>query len=76
MDMDVVIYGIIRALAILACWLLDIYSPTMEKESVTTHATEILRPEATKVILPICCFCLRIRDAHGNWHDSSEYFEA
>jgi hypothetical protein len=73
MDFDVVIYGLIGALAILVCWLLDIYSPTMGKESFTRHTTKILRSEKTKVILPICCFCLRIRDAHGNWHERSEF---
>ncbi len=39
--MDIVIYGIIGALAILVCWLLDIYSPTMGKESISMYSTEM-----------------------------------
>jgi hypothetical protein len=73
MDIEIVIYGIIGALAILVCWLLDIYSPTMEKESISMYATEILSSEKSPVILPTCCFCHKIRDDHGNWHERSEY---
>ena len=71
--MDIVIYGIIGALAILVCWLLDIYSSTMGKESISMYSTEILRSEKSKVILPTCCICQKIRDDQGNWHERSEY---
>ena len=71
--MDIVISGIIGALAILVCWLLDIYSSTMGKESINMYALEIQQSEKTKVILPTCCFCRKIRDDQGNWHERSEY---
>jgi hypothetical protein len=71
--MDVVIYGIIGALAILVCWLLDIYSPTMGEESTSMYSTEILRSEKPRVILPTCCLCQKIRDNQGNWHERREY---
>jgi len=70
--MDIVIYGIIGALAILVCWLLDIYSSTMEKESISMYSTEILHSEETKVILPTCCFCRKIRDEQGIWHERND----
>jgi hypothetical protein len=73
--MEIVIYGIIGALAILVCWLLDIYSPTMEKESISMYSTEILRCEKSTVILPTCCICQKIRDDKGNWHGRNEYQE-
>jgi hypothetical protein len=73
MGMDIVIYGIIGALAILVCWLLDIYSPTLEKESISMHSPEILQSEKSPVILPTCCICQKIRDEQGNWHERSEY---
>jgi hypothetical protein len=75
MDMEIVIYGIIGALAIFVCWLLDIYSPTMEKESISMYSKEILHSEEIKVILPTCCICHKIRDEQGNWHERSEYQE-
>jgi hypothetical protein len=75
MDIDIVIYGIIGALAILVCWLLDIYSSTMGEESVNMDSTEILHSEETKVILPTCCFCQKIRDEQGNWHERNEFQE-
>jgi hypothetical protein len=71
--MDIVIYGIIGALAILVCWLLDIYSSTMGKESISMYSTEILRSKKSTVILPTCCVCQKIRDNQGNWHERSEY---
>lgn len=71
--MDIVIYGIIGAFAILVCWLLDIYSPTMEKESISMYSTEIPQSKEKKVILPTCCFCHKIRDDNGNWHERSDY---
>ncbi|WP_449243959.1 hypothetical protein [Desulfobacca acetoxidans] len=75
MDMEIVIYGIIGALAILVCWLLDIYSSTTEKETISTYSTDCLRSEKSMVILPTCCFCHKIRDEKGNWHERSEYQE-
>ena len=72
--MDIVIYGLIGALAILVCWLLDIYSSTMGKESIM-YSTEILRSEKPRVILPTCCVCQKIRDNQGNWHERSNYQE-
>jgi hypothetical protein len=71
--MDIVIYGIIGALAILVCWLLDIYSPTMGKESINMYATDCLRSEKSMFILPTCCICHKIRDAQGNWHERNEF---
>ena len=71
--MDIVIYGIIGALAILVCWLLDVYSPAMGKESIRMYSTEIPQSEKTKVIFPTCCICFRIRDDKGNWHERREY---
>jgi hypothetical protein len=73
MDMEIVSYGIIGALAILVCWLLDKYSPTMGEESINMNSTEIPHSEKTKVILPTCCFCHKIRDEQGNWHERSEF---
>jgi hypothetical protein len=73
MDMEIVIYGIIGALAILVCWLLDIYAPTMGEESIGMDSTEILQSEKPRVILPTCCICHRIRDNQGNWHERREY---
>ena len=73
MDIDVVIYGIIGALAILVCWLLDIYSSTKVEESVSIDSAEILRSEKSSLILPTCCFCHETRDDQGNWHDRSDY---
>ena len=73
--MDIVIYGIIGALAILVCWLLDIYSPAMGEESINMYSTEILRSEKSMVILPTCCICHKIKDAQGNWHARSKYQE-
>jgi hypothetical protein len=52
--MDIVIYGIIGAFAIFVCWLLDVYSQTMGKESISMYSTEILRSEKPRVILPTC----------------------
>ena len=52
MDIDIVIYGIIGALAILVCWLLDIYSPTMGKESISMYSTEILQSEKPRLSSP------------------------
>ena len=71
MDMEIVIYGIIGGLAIFVCWLLDI----MGKESISMYATEIVRSEKPRIILPTCCFCHKIRDDQGNWHERSEYQE-
>jgi hypothetical protein len=71
--MDIVIYGIIGALAILVCWLLDIYSPTMGKESINMYSTDCLRSEKSMVILPTCCICQKIRDDKGNWHERNDY---
>jgi hypothetical protein len=71
--MDIVIYGIIGALAILVCWLLDIYSPTMGEESISMYSTGCLRSEKPGVILPTCCICQKIRDDQGNWHERREY---
>jgi hypothetical protein len=71
--MDIVIYGIIGALAILVCWLLDIYSPTMGEESISMYSTEILRSEKLRVNLPTCCICQKIRDNQGNWHERRGY---
>jgi hypothetical protein len=73
MDLDIVIYGIIGALAILVCWLLDVYSPTMEKESINMYSTECLRSEKSPAILPTCCICHKIRDEQGNWHERRKY---
>jgi hypothetical protein len=73
--MDIVIYGIIGAFAILVCWLLDIYSPTMGKESINLYSTECLRSEKSTVILPTCCICHKIRDDQGNWHARGNYQE-
>jgi hypothetical protein len=73
MDMEIVIYGIIGALAILVCWLLDVYSSAMEKESISMNSTEVFQPGETKVILPTCCICHKIRDDRGNWHERREY---
>ena len=70
MDIGVVIYGIIGAFAILVCWLLDIYSPTIEKRM---YSPENLRTEKSPVILPTCCICLKIRDEKGNWHERNDY---
>jgi len=63
--MDIVIYGIIGALAILVCWLLDIYSPTMGEESISMYSTDSRRSEKSRVILPTCCICQKIRDYQG-----------
>ena len=57
MDMEIIIYGIIGALAILVCWLLDIYEPTMRKESINLYSTDCLRSEKSRVVLPTCCIC-------------------
>lgn len=73
MDIEIAIYSIIGALAILVCWLLDIYSPTMGKESINMCATEIQVSEKSTLILPTCCFCHKIRDNQGNWHERSEF---
>ena len=73
MDIEIAIYSIIGALAILVCWLLDIYSSTMGKESINMCATEIQRSEKSTLILPTCCFCHKIRDDQGNWHERSEF---
>jgi hypothetical protein len=73
--MDIVIYGIIGALAILVCWLLDIYSSTMGKESISMYAKEFVRSKKSKVIIPTCCICQKIRDDKGNWHERNEYRE-
>jgi len=75
MDMEIFIYGIIGALAILVCWLLDIYSSTMGGEPINMYSTEIPSTEKTTVILPTCCFCQKIRDDQGNWHERSKYRE-
>jgi hypothetical protein len=75
MDIEIVIYGIIGALAILVCWLLDIYSPAIGKESTSMYSTDCLRSEKSTVILPTCCFCQRIRDDQGNWHEINEFRE-
>jgi hypothetical protein len=71
--MDTVAYGIIGALAILVCWLMDNYSSTMGKESMSMCSTECLRSEKSTVILPTCCICQKIRDAQGNWHERGNY---
>lgn len=73
MDTEIVIYGIIGAFAILVCWLLDIYSSAMEKESLNMNSPKILRTEKSPVILPTCCFCHKIRDDKGFWHERNEY---
>ena len=73
MDMEIIIYGIIGALAILVCWLLDIYEPTMRKESINLYSTDCLRSEKSRVVLPTCCICQKIRDDQGNWHERSDY---
>jgi hypothetical protein len=39
--MDIFIYGIIGTLAIFVCWLLDVYSPAMEKDSMSMGSTEV-----------------------------------
>jgi hypothetical protein len=73
MDMEIVIYGIIGALAILVCWLLDVYSPPMEEESISMYATKCRRTEKPGVILPTCCICQKIRDEQGKWHERNEF---
>jgi hypothetical protein len=69
MDMEIVIYSIIGALAILVCWLLDVYSATMEKESISMQAIKNLRSEKSPVILPTCCFCHNIKDTQEIRHE-------
>jgi hypothetical protein len=69
--MDIVIYGIIGALAILVCWLLDIYSPTMEKESINMYSTEILGSEKTQVDQRQLFF--PINDNYFSRYPTSEY---
>jgi hypothetical protein len=71
--MEIVIYGIIGALGILVCWLLDVYSPTMGKESISMCSTGILQSEKTKIIVATCCICHKIRGGKGNWYERSEY---
>ena len=75
MDTEIVIYGMIGALAILVCWLLDVYTSAMDKETINMDAKEIWQSEKSPDILPICCFCHRIRDDKGNWHERSEFQE-
>lgn len=69
--MDIIIYGIIGALAILVCWLLDIYSPTMGNDSISMYSPKIL--PSGKVILPTCCFCQKARDSQDNWQERNAY---
>ena len=45
----------------------------MGEESISMYSTEILRSEKTRVILPTCCICHKIRDDQGNWHERSDY---